>query len=127
MQNAESYTHRGGYSDGGRSANFHRLIARGNFAIVGVGMANHFDGQAALVKHDDTCVGPCDGLGYVFHRSLLCFTAPILFSDREIAKAVTLDEQPGKQTGIVSDVHQKTAEHTAAASANPGKDNADPH
>ena len=74
---AESDAHSGGHANRRGSANHHVFDRRGNVTVVGVGVANHFAGQAPLVKHHNAFAGPFNGLGNIHHR--LRFAPPGFF------------------------------------------------
>ena len=59
---AQRDAHRRGHADRRRAADHHVLDRGGHVAIVGVGVADHFARQAALVEHDHALAGPFDGL-----------------------------------------------------------------
>ena len=59
---AERHAHRRGHANRRRAANHHVLDRRRDFAIVRVGVVDHFSRQAALVEHDHTLAGPFNGL-----------------------------------------------------------------
>jgi len=71
VQNAQGRAHGGGYAYGGRAANDHFANGFGNFAVIGVGVANFFGGEETLVEHDHAAIGPLDGLRYVHEFDFL--------------------------------------------------------
>src|SRR5580658_3641965 len=76
MKNAERGSHGGGYADCWRAANHHVADSFGDFAVVGVGVADFLSGKKALVEHHYAAVGPFDGLGYVHSLRILNEFAP---------------------------------------------------
>src|SRR6266404_2092700 len=65
MQNAQGHAHGGRDSDRRGAANDHFPDRAGDFAVVGVGVADFLAGEAALIEHDYAAIGPFDWLGYV--------------------------------------------------------------
>ena len=68
MKNAQRGSHGRGHADRRRASNDHVADGFGDFAVIGVGVADFFAGKEALVEHDDAAVGPFNGLGYVHFR-----------------------------------------------------------
>ena len=71
VKNAKSGSHGCGDADGRRAANDHVADGFGDFAVIGVGVADFLGGKEALVEHDYAAVGPFDRLGNVHFLRIL--------------------------------------------------------
>ena len=64
LEDAERNAHGRGHADGGRAANRHIADGFGNLRVGTAGDVRLFERQAALIDHDNACIGPFDGFDH---------------------------------------------------------------